>query len=87
MRRSIEVDYLDRVIRFRHSEVLFKKMDLDTAQRLARRDVMSRTELERAVTDVSYEEAREAEQIANRALIAYYRDTRGWAIPRDEAKE
>ena len=87
LRRSIELDDLDRAIRHQHHEVLLWKAHLDHAQQLARRAAISPAELEWALAHVRFLEALEAERIACRALIAYDRDTRGWALPPDGLKE
>ena len=87
LRRSIEVDDLDRAIRHEHHEVLLWKAWLDSARQLARRSAISPAELEVAVAKVAFHEALEAERIACRALIAHDRDTYGWAIPFDGVKE
>ena len=62
LRRSIEVDDLVRGIRRQHNAVLVKKAKLDTARRLARRDAISPAELDQAIADIRYQEAREAER-------------------------
>jgi hypothetical protein len=87
LRQSIEVDDLDRAIRHQHHLVLLRTANLDLVRQLARRDLISPAELEREAALVRFLETLEAERIACRAVIAYDRDTRGWAIPADGIKE
>jgi CHAT domain-containing protein len=87
LRRSIELDELDREIRVQRHKVLIQKMLLDINRELARRNLINRLEMEEAVTDVRYQEAWVAERIAYRALVAFQRDARGWATWRDGEKE
>ena len=86
LHRSMEIDDLDREIQRLHDTVLLKRAQLASSQRLANRNLLSREELERETADVLYNEAREAESIAYRALKVYERDVLGQAAPTDEKK-
>jgi hypothetical protein len=86
LHRSMEIDDLDREIQRLHDMVLVKRSTLAATQRLAQRGGVSRTDLEREVASVRYEEAREAESRAYRELKLYERDVLGNAIPRDEQR-
>jgi hypothetical protein len=86
LHRSMEIDDLDREIQKIHDTVLLKRGQLASSQRLAARGLVSRGDLERETSDLRYQEAREAETIAYRAIKAYERDVIGQAIPADENK-
>src|SRR6516165_2358713 len=86
LHRSMEIDDLDREIQRLHDTVLVKRSTLAATQRLAQRGGVSRTDLEREVASVRYEEAREAESRAYRELKLYERDVLGHAIPPDEQR-
>jgi hypothetical protein len=63
-----------------------KRPQLPATQRLSQRGLVSRGDLEREAADLRYQEAREAEANAFRALKVYERDVTGQAIPADERK-
>jgi hypothetical protein len=86
LHRSMEIDDLDREIQRLHDTVALKKAQLGASQRLAQRGLISRGDLERETADVRYQEAREAEAAAFRALKLYERDVMGQAAPSDERK-
>jgi hypothetical protein len=86
LHRSMEIDDLDREIQRLHDTVLMKRSALASSQRLAQRGSISRTDLEREVASLRYEEAREAESRAYRELKLYERDVMGHAIPPDEQR-
>jgi hypothetical protein len=86
LHRSMEIDDLDREIQRLHDTVLMKRSALAGTQRLALRGGVSRTDLEREVASVRYDEAREAESRAYRELKLYERDVLGHAIPPDEQR-
>jgi hypothetical protein len=86
LHRSMEIDDLDREIQRIHDTTLLKKAQLAGSQRLAQRGLVSRSELEKESSDVRYQEAREAETIAYRALKSYERDVIGQAIQPDERR-
>jgi hypothetical protein len=82
----MEIDDLDREIQRLHDTVLLKRAQLASSQRLAKRGLLSRDELERETADVRYNEARESESMAYRALKEYERDVLGQSTPSDERK-
>jgi multidrug resistance efflux pump len=82
----MEIDDLDREIQRIHDTFLLKKAQLASSQRLAQKGLVSRSDLEREVADVRYQEAREVETLAFRALKVYERDVLGRAIPPDEQR-
>ncbi|MBV8315632.1 MAG: hypothetical protein JOZ53_11900 [Planctomycetaceae bacterium] len=84
--RSMEIDDLDREIQRLHDTVLLKRGQLGSTQRLARRGLVSRSDLERGLAALHHEEAREAEARAYRALKEYERDVLGRVVPLDESK-
>lgn len=86
LHRSMEIDDLDREIEQLHHSVLMKRAQLGSTQRLAQKGLVSRGDLERETADVRYNEAREEEAVAFRALKAYERDVMGQVIPSDERK-
>jgi hypothetical protein len=86
LHRSMEIDDLDREIQRVHETVLLKRAQLATSQRLAQRGLVSRSDLERDSSDLRYQEAREAEAKAYRALKAHERDVLGQVIPPDERR-
>jgi len=86
LHRSMEVDDLDREIQRLHDTVLLKRAQLAASQRLAARGLVSRGDLERESADVRYNEARESETLAYRALKVYERDVMGHAASPDESK-
>jgi hypothetical protein len=86
LHRSMEIDDLDREIQRLHDTVLMKRSALAATQRLAQRGSISRTDLEREMASLRYEEAREAESRAYRELKLYERDVMGHAIPPDEQR-
>src|SRR3954454_24103959 len=73
LHRSMEIDDLDREIQRLHDTVLLKQAQLAGTQRLAQRGLVSRTDLERDTSSLKYDEAREAETRAYRALKSYER--------------
>lgn len=85
LHRGMELDDQDREIRRQHDLVTARKGALADTARLAARGLVSRDDLRRAVTDVKFQEAREAELIAYRALKAYERDVLAGVVPHDEA--
>jgi len=86
LHRSMEIDDLDREIQRLHDTVLVKRSSLAATQRLAQRGGASRSDVEREVASVHYEEAREVESRAYRELKMYERDIMGHAIPPDEQR-
>jgi hypothetical protein len=86
LHRSMEIDDLDREIQRLHDTVLMKRSALASTQRLAQRGGISRTDLEREVASLRYDESREAESRAYRELKLYERDVMGHAIPPDEQR-
>lgn len=86
LHRSMEIDDLDREIQRLHDTVLMKRSQLAATQRLAQRGGASRSDLEREVAALHYEEAREEESKAYRELKLYERDVMGHAIPPDEQR-
>ena len=86
LHRSMEIDDLDREIQRIHDTVLMKKAEHAASQRLAQRGMVSRYDLEREAADVRYQEARESESIAYRALKVYERDVAGQVILPDEPR-
>jgi hypothetical protein len=86
LHRSMEIDDLDREIQRIHDTMLLKKAQLAGSQRLAQRGLISRSDLEKESSDVRYQEAREAETIAYKALKSYERDVIGQAVQPDERK-
>jgi hypothetical protein len=86
LHRSMEIDDLDREIQRIHDTVLLKQAQLAASQRLSQRGLLSRSELEREASDVRYQEAREAETIAYRALKLHERDVLGHVAAADERK-
>ncbi len=86
LHRSMEIDDLDREIQQRHDAVLMKRAELATTGRLVQRGVASRSDLERETVSVQYEEAREAETRAYRAIKVYERDVNGQVMAADEQK-
>ena len=86
LHRSMEIDDLDREIQRLHDTVLVKRSQLAATQRLAQRGGASRSDVEREVASLHYEEAREVESRAYRELKMYERDIMGHAIPPDEQR-
>jgi outer membrane protein TolC len=86
LHRSMEIDDLDREIQRLHDSVLLKRSQLATTQRLAQRGAASRTDIEREVASLHYEEGREVEARAYREIKLYERDVNGHVIPPDEQK-
>jgi hypothetical protein len=86
LHRSMEIDDLDREIQRLHDTVLVKRSQLGATQRLAQRGGASRSDVEREVASLHYEEAREVESRAYRELKMYERDIMGHAIPPDEQR-
>jgi hypothetical protein len=86
LHRSMEIDDLDRDIQRLHDTVLVKRSSLAATQRLAQRGGASRSDVEREVASLHYEEAREVESRAYRELKMYERDIMGHAIPPDEQR-
>jgi hypothetical protein len=86
LHRSMEIDDLDREIQRLHDSVLLKRSQLASTQRLAHRGAASRSDIEREVASLHYEEAREAESRAYREIKVYERDVNGHVIPADEQK-
>lgn len=86
LHRSMELDDLDRELQRLHDSVLVKRGLYASSQRLSQRGLLSRADLERDASALRYEEAREAETLAYRALKEYERDVMGRAISPDEVK-
>src|SRR3954467_3508327 len=86
LHRSMEIDDLDREILRLHDTTLLKKAQLAASQRLAQRGLVARGDIERETSEVRFQEAREAETVAYRALKAYERDVMGQAVGPDERK-
>jgi hypothetical protein len=86
LHRSMELDDLDREIQRIHDTVLMKRSQLASTQRSAQRGGVSRSDLEREVAALHYEEAHEIETRAYRELKLYERDVNGHAVPADEQK-
>jgi outer membrane protein TolC len=86
LHRSMEIDDLDREIQRLHDAAMMKRATLASSQRLAQRGLLSKSDLEREIADAKYQEAREAEAKAYRALKVYERDTLGHAAVPDEVK-
>jgi outer membrane protein TolC len=86
LHRSMEIDDLDREIQRLHDTVIMKQAQLAATQRLAQRGAVSRSDMEREVASLRYEEAREAETRAYREIKIYERDVNGHAVPADERK-
>jgi hypothetical protein len=86
LHRSMEIDDLDREIQKIHDAVLMKRAQFATSQRLAQRGLVSRGDLQRETSDLRYQEAREAETMAYRAIKVYERDVLSKVIPADDQK-
>src|SRR3954454_17494118 len=86
LHRSMEIDDLDRELQRLHDTITLKKAQALASQRLYQRGLLSRTDLEREASDVRYQEAREAESLAYRALKSYERDVLGQTVRQDEYK-
>src|SRR3954467_7877904 len=86
LHRSMEIDDLDREIQRAHDTVIMKRSQLASTQRLAQRGAVSRSELERELASLRYEEAREVETRAYREIKVYERDVNGHALVADEQK-
>ena len=86
LHRSMEIDDLDREIERLHDTVLLKQGQLATSQRMAQRGLISRSNLERDLAALRYDEAREAEACSFRVLKAYERDVLGGVRPSDESR-
>jgi outer membrane protein TolC len=82
----MEIDDLDREIQRLHDSVLMKRSQLSTTQRLVQRGAASRSDVEREIAGLHYEECREVEARAYREIKVYERDVNGHAIPPDEQK-
>lgn len=86
LHRSMEIDDLDREIQRLHDNVLLKRAQLASSQRLSQKGLVSRADFERESASLRYEEAHEAETTAYRNLKIYERDVMGRVIPSDEVK-
>jgi hypothetical protein len=86
LHRSMEIDDLDREIQRLRDTVSLKRAQLSATQRLATRGLVSRGDLECESADLRYQEAREAEAVAYRALKAHERDVIGQVSPTDDRK-
>ena len=86
LHRSMEIDDLDREIQRLHDTVVMKRSQLASTQRLAQRGAASRSDIEREIAALRYEEAREVETRAYREIKVYERDVNGHAINADEQK-
>jgi outer membrane protein TolC len=86
LHRSMEIDDLDREIQRLHDTVLMKRSQLAATQRLAARGGVSRSDVEREMASLRYEEAREVESKAYRELKLYERDIMGHVMEPDEQK-
>jgi hypothetical protein len=86
LQKSMELDDLDREIQRVHDTAIMKRAQLASSERLARRGLVSRSDLQRETAEVRYQEAREAELIASRAFKEYERQVKGMAMPPDERK-
>lgn len=84
LQKSMELDDLDREIRRVHDAAVLKRAQLAASERLAKRGLVSKSDLERETADVRYQEAREAELRSSKAFKAYERDVKGRTIPPDE---
>jgi hypothetical protein len=86
LHRSMEIDDLDREIQRLHDTTILKRSQLATSQRLAQRGLLAQGDLEKETAETRYQEAREAEANAFRALKSYERDVIGQAVPSDERR-
>src|SRR3954453_13579515 len=86
LHRSMEIDDLDREIQRLHDTVIMQRSQLGSTQRLAQRGAASRSDIERELASLRYEEAREVETRAYREIKIYERDVNGHAIGADEQK-
>src|SRR3954454_5768792 len=86
LHRSMEIDDLDREIQRLHDTIILKRSQLASTQRLAQRGAGSRTDMERELASLRYEEAREVETRAYREIKIYERDVNGHALVADEQK-
>jgi len=86
LHRSMEIDDLDREIQRLHDTVIMKRSQLASTQRLSQRGAVSRSEIERELASLRYEEAREVETRAYREIKVYERDVNGHALDADEQK-
>lgn len=86
LQKSMELDDLDREIQKVHDTAIMKRAQLAASQRLAKRGLVSRSDLERESAEVRYQEARESELIASKAFKSYEREVKGMASPPDERK-
>jgi hypothetical protein len=86
LHRSMEIDDLDREIQRLHDTIVVKRSQLASTQRLAQRGAASRSDMEREIAALRYEEAREVETRAYREIKIYERDVSGHADIADEQK-
>src|SRR3954453_2099124 len=80
LHRSMEIDDLDREIQRLHDTVIMQRSQLGSTQRLAQRGAASRSDIERELASLRYEEAREVETRAYREIKVYERDVNGHAL-------
>ncbi len=86
LHRSMELDDLDREIHRQHDLVLVKQAELVTTRKLARKGAVSAMDLERDESDARYQEAREKEMVAYRALKQYEHDVMTRKSSADDAR-
>jgi len=86
LQRSMELDDLDREIQRVHDAAVMKRAQFAASERLAKRGLVSRSDLERETADLRFQEAREAELVASRAIKVYERDVKGKAAAPDDQK-
>lgn len=86
LQKSMELDDLDREIQRVHDTAVMKRAQFAASERLAKRGLVSRSDLERETADLRFQEAREAELVASRAIKVYERDVKGKAAAPDDRK-
>lgn len=86
LHRSMELDDLDREIRRQHDMVLVKRAELASTRTLARKGAVPPMDLAREEADVRYQEAREAEMVAYRAMKQYEHDVLARKTTADDAQ-
>jgi hypothetical protein len=83
---GIELDDLDLEVRRQHRAVLAARNRVEQTERAARRGVVSPEERQQVIADLRYQEAKEAEVLAYRAIKIYERDVLSGQVAPDAAK-
>ena len=86
LQKSMELDDLDREIQRVHDTAALNRAQLAASERLAKRGLVSKSDLERQAADLQYQEAREAELHASKAFKTYERDVKGRTTTPDERR-